>query len=609
MNKLMTTYKLFVTITLLLFSVLGLGQNQRPVQLSSSIFSFDTVSNISIQTALNVFENSERSVITESTTYGFTTKYHWLKLTLINNSPTSESIFVEIKNPHIDLLKAWELDSKNTINRLYTGGDALPFYERTVISRNLDIPVSLLPNSQKSIYIMADKRNASLSIPITILSAGNYKNQMKKSYFLYGVYFGIMLLIILFAFFIFTILNQKIFFWYAFYISFLALYLMAHVGFLFQLVHPNFNTFNDYSRPIFISISSAALIHFIRLLLNIKTLLPKFNKWYNTLIITLITTTFWWSATPWWHDQQTIIFLNIQNSTLLCSLILVLLSSILTYKEQRVVVQFFWVAFLAVLLSGIFIIMIESGVINESNLDINPLFIGSLIEVLVFAMGLSHWSKVNERERLRLAQIVHNNKLKMMDSYLNGIESEKQKISSDLHDDIGSSLSHLKRKIEMGTTPNPLVLPVFDKILKKVRSLSHDLAPPVFKTNEFLNSIHHLVQAHESETTSINLQVFNTPFQLCNQTKKQLYRIIQNGLVHIEKNANASAVDVQLFYHKNELALAIEDNGFSFQFDKNKPSMEIKEMETRVEILKGIMEISSYSSQGTSIIITLPMLK
>ena len=601
------SYQFIVFSVLLIIPLFGKSQLTEPVELPENIHVFDTLNPITVEEAFNTFENTNKSTLTPSTTFGFTAHYYWLKLTLNNDDSSLNSLMLVVNNPHIDLLKAWDVNENGKLKSLYIGGDALPFSARTIKSRTLDIPISISANTQKTILIMADKRNASLSVPLSIMTIDTYQKQVKKSYFLYGVYFGIMFLIILFAFFIFTILKQEIFFWYAFYISFLGLYLMAHVGFLFQLVYPDLNAFNDYSRPVFIAISSAALVHFIRLLLNVKTLLPRFNKFYNAFILVILIPVFWWFVTPFWHDEQTIIILNIQNASLFGSLILVLTSSFLTYNYQKVVVKFFWVAFMAVLLSGMFVILIESGFINEANVSINPLFIGSLIEVLVFAMGLSHWSKVNEENRLRLTQLAHSNKLKMIDSYLNGIESEKQKISSDLHDDIGSSLSHLKRKAEALASSQENVMIIFDGILKKVRTLSHDLAPPIFETDKFLNSVQYLAQAHESETTIINLQVFNTPTKLSQQTTKQLYRVIQNSLAHIEKHAHATSVDVQLFYHENEFTLAIEDNGFSFQYDKNKPSMEIKEMKTRVEILEGVIEISSYSSQGTSIMITIPV--
>jgi glucose-6-phosphate-specific signal transduction histidine kinase len=88
---------------------------------------------------------------------------------------------------------------------------------------------------------------------------------------------------------------------------------------------------------------------------------------------------------------------------------------------------------------------------------------------------------------------------------------------------------------------------------------------------------------------------------------KQLYRIIQSALNSIEKHAKASMVDVQFFYHKAELVLAIEDNGVGFNFNKDAPGLTMKEMINRVEIMNGKIEISSSKRHGTSIMINVPI--
>ena len=547
-------------------------------------------------------ENGDLKAV-NSTTFGFTTEYYWLCFSIKNTSNTVLDEVLIISNPHIDLLKVW--DAKNQ-QLIYLGGDHIPFYERTFENRNVAVPVSFNPNETRTFLVMADKRSASLSVPISLKGRANFDKEEGSIYFVYGIYFGILMLIIVFSLFVYSILKQEIYFWYAFYIFFLGLYLLAHIGLMFQMVYPNLQEVNDYARPFFITFSTSGLIHFIRLLLNIKKFLPRLDKYYTYLIVILNVSMIWWISTPWWHDTQTIIYLNIQNITLLIALMLVLVSSILTFNKQRVIVGFFWVAFMAVLFAGLSIILIESGIISEDKVSFNPLFLGSLIEIIVFAMGLSYWSKVNDNDRLRLVSIIRNSKKQMVDSYLKGIETEKSIISSDLHDDIGSRLSHLKRKTEANGGLNTDVIHLFERITKKVRDLSHSLAPLAFSSNEFLISIKHLVFSHQSERTSINLQIFDLPKELNQNVSKHLYRIVQSALSNIEKHAKATSVDIQFFYHKNELVLAIEDNGVGFQYNKNHLGIGIKDMKSRVESTNGTIEISSTKKHGTSIMVTIP---
>ncbi len=570
---------------------------------TSGILVFHTPEQNSPAQVLAYFSETKNLKAATSTTFGFTTELYWLQFSIQNTSSKVLDEVLIVSNPHIDLLKVWNAKNQDLI---YSGGDHIPFYERTFINRNVAVPVRFKPNETRTFLVMADKRSASLSIPISLKDSTIFDKEERSVYFMYGIYFGILLLIIFFSLFVYSILKQEIFFWYAFYIFFLGLYLLAHTGLMFQMVYPNLEEVNDYARPFFITFSTSALIHFIRLLLNIKKFLPHLNKFYTFLIVILNVSLLWWISTPWWHDTQTIIYLNIQNFTLLFSLVLVLISSILTFNKQRVIVGFFWVAFMAVLFAGLSIILIESGVISENKITFNPLFIGSLIEIVVFAMGLAYWSKVNDNDRLRLVNMIQNSKKQMVDSYLSGIETEKAIISSDLHDDIGSRLSHLKRKTEANEDAESDVIKQFERITKKVRSLSHGLAPLSFTSNEFLISIRHLVFSHQSDDTAINLQIFDLPKELDQTVSKHLYRIVQNALSNIEKHAKATSVDIQFFYHKNELVLAIEDNGVGFQYNKNYQGTGIKNMKSRVESTNGTIEISSTKKYGTSIMVTIP---
>lgn len=557
-----------------------------------------------VLTEMNQIENSP---ILGSTNFGFSKHFFWLKFDLKNQMDYANDWVVSIQNPHLDFVKAWEITPAGVLNLIYVGGDGMPFHNRTMQNRNVIIPVQLSAQESRSFLIQVDKRNASVSVPITLYSSEEFADQENEDLFAFGIYFGVLLVIILFSLFVFSLLQQKIFFWYAFYLIFLGLYLLAHVGILFQVAYPIAFWFNDYSRPVFITLSSCALLHFARLLLSIPKLLPNWNSVYSFLIGILALITIYWLATPWWHDQQSIIYLNVQNVLLLLSLITVLITSTLTFKSQRVVVAFFWVAFFAVLGAGISIILVESGLIHESFIAINPLFIGSMIEAVVFAVGLAYWSRVNEAERVNLISMVENAKKQQVDSYIKGIEKEKSAISADLHDDIGSRLSHFKRQMEHTSPEEVEVVKKVSLVIKNVRKLSHKLSTPVFEDNEFLISLRHLILTYQTVDTEINLQLFDLPKNIEKQISAQLYRIIQSQLSSIERHAKASQVDVQFFYHNEELVLAIEDNGVGFSFNKNNPGLTMKDILSRVELIHGIIEISSSKKYGTSIMINVPI--
>ena len=587
--------------------VFSLSKDGREEKLVSYVQVFHSIHDLAPEIVLDSMNEVSDIPVLNSTSFGFSRDYYWLKVNLKNPFPVAREMVISIPNPHLDFVKTWTKNKDGDLNLTYFGGDGMPFYQRTVHNRNIIIPVYFEPHQLKMVLMQVDKRNASVSVPIGITEASNFEKTENKSLFAFGIYFGVLLVIVLFALFVYYLLRQKIFLWYAIYLVFLGIYLLAHVGLLFQIVYLDNFWMNDYSRPIFITFSSAALMHFVRLLLNIPKLLPKWNFAYSWLIGFLMAITIYWAATPWWHDDQTIMYLNAQNITLLLCLLLVLTTSVLTFHKQRVIVSFFLIAFMTVLAAGMSIILVEMGLLNESAIAINPLFIGSLIEVVVFAVGLSYWSKVNDGERIRLIAVVEEAKKQQVDSYIKGVEKEKSEIAANLHDDIGSRLSHLKRQLERNNPDELAVIQALAKVTSEVRKLSHGLAAPQFESSDFMISLRHLIHTHQTKEMNLNLQLFDLPDTIDKGITTQLYRIIQSSISSIERHAKATLVEIQFFYHKGELVLAIEDNGVGFTFNKNNPGLTMKNVLSRVELINGVIEISSSKKYGTSVMINVPI--
>jgi len=582
-------------------------QNMGHVNLRTQLLVFDTVSNLSPKHALEALQNPNISHFTRSTSFGFSTNYFWLYFSVQNKTNQPTDLILLVNNPHINKIELYEIEGSSP-QLIAQGGDGIPFFERTYIDRRFAASIHLQPKQTKTYILMADKRFASVSIPISLQDQHQFELQATNNLLILGIYFGALILIVVYSLVVYFKIKEAIFFWYAFYILFLGLYLAAHLGLLFQFSYPNNFDFNDYARPVFVTWLSTGLVRFIQLLIKTKKYMPRIEIWYKVLLWTLNIVTIWWWFTPHLHDVQTIWFLNIQNTLIVISLVMVLISAIVTFKKQRTIITFFFGAFLAVLIGGLSVILIEMGLVSEDIFPMNPILLGSMIEIVVFAMGLSYWMKIMNDERISLAKEVKEAKDRMAESFISGIETEKQKIASELHDDIGSRLSHIKRSIESQNGNSELLLKL-EELNKTVRHLSHELAPPKFEQDEFLNSVQHLIRSHESNKLVLNFQVFDVPQNLSPQIQKQLYRIIQSALSNIELHAEATNVDVQFFYHNNELVLAIEDNGLGFVLQDSYSGNGIKSMQSRVDSLKGIFEISSSLRFGTSIMVTVPVQK
>jgi signal transduction histidine kinase len=85
-----------------------------------------------------------------------------------------------------------------------------------------------------------------------------------------------------------------------------------------------------------------------------------------------------------------------------------------------------------------------------------------------------------------------------------------------------------------------------------------------------------------------------------------IFRIIQELVANIIKHSNASKAIIQLSRHDDQLSLAVEDDGIGFDVENATGGLGMKSLRSRVDYLKGSLQIESNAGQGTSVYIEIP---
>ena len=102
--------------------------------------------------------------------------------------------------------------------------------------------------------------------------------------------------------------------------------------------------------------------------------------------------------------------------------------------------------------------------------------------------------------------------------------------------------------------------------------------------------IHHIAYA----VTDIRAEMVHT-----DDFKVQITRIIQEIITNIVKHANATQMHLHLKKTNSYMALRISDNGKGYDTAKNSKGLGTKNIETRVQYLKGIYKVTSELEKGT----------
>ena len=217
----------------------------------------------------------------------------------------------------------------------------------------------------------------------------------------------------------------------------------------------------------------------------------------------------------------------------------------------------------------------------------------------------------HELEQTRMTEELKRKELDSIDRMIRVQEQERNKISADLHDSLGSKMAVLKLFVdELESDPSDMdnvnqVREIADHAYKEVRNMSHLLNAGVMVNRGLIPAIKK-ASSFIADTKSINIEVIDLdmPTRIDNAKEIQLFRITQELLTNIVKHAEAKEVLIQLSGDDDEISLSIEDDGRGME-DIQK-GIGLENIERRVHEMGGVYDIDSVLGKGTSILIKVP---
>lgn len=213
-----------------------------------------------------------------------------------------------------------------------------------------------------------------------------------------------------------------------------------------------------------------------------------------------------------------------------------------------------------------------------------------------------------EREFLELQK---ETELRLTRKYIDGLESERHRMATELHDDVCNNLLALELdvrslpKIEGGAGSEQLRQ--LESIRQRLRSMSHELMPPAFQyatIDEMLSDyVHHLplsagMQAEYSSTEEVNWQV------IPQEVGFEIYRIVQEAVSNTLKYAHASCLQVRLSLKEKELSVQVADNGKGFEVNKKTNGIGLRTIRQRADAIGAKVEMDSKIGNGTYLKVT-----
>ena len=234
--------------------------------------------------------------------------------------------------------------------------------------------------------------------------------------------------------------------------------------------------------------------------------------------------------------------------------------------------------------------------------------------------------EIKERMQTEGALRESENRLRLLSSHiLTAQEKERTRLSLELHDELGQSLSLLKVQIsaiqpKLGEDQTSLfeslqeIRQYLDFVIENVRRLSRDLSPSIIEDLGLSAAIQWLISdftKHNNIKISMDIEDINNFFPLEKQIV--IYRIFQEILTNIGKHSQADRVETCIKKKEGLVSFVAEDNGKGFDMAEalakhsNEKGMGLAAMQERALMLGSSLHILTGKGKGTKISFTIPI--
>lgn len=224
------------------------------------------------------------------------------------------------------------------------------------------------------------------------------------------------------------------------------------------------------------------------------------------------------------------------------------------------------------------------------------------------------------RELLAESQRLQEN-LREYSSQILGIqETERRRISRELHDDVGQALTAASIAFENLPSSHPGTpeasvqdaRALLQDAMVKVHDFARDLRPTILDELGLLPALRSYLDRFATRTgLQITFRATQQAEALGEDEKITLFRVAQESLTNVAKHAHAHTVKVTISHNGAGIRMDVRDDGRSFHpqnFDQaaKKHRLGLLGMQERVRLVNGSFTLLARPGKGTQIRVTLP---
>ena len=555
--------------------------------------------------------------------YGYTNSTFWVKIDI--DSTHSKSYIYYVCS--VDEIEFY-YPQPNGFYKSEREGREYGYINKKTFSRYFSFPLEGKVKGPDS-YFFRIKSEGAVNFDFRLQDESYFLNYQMFELFIFGLFYGIILFIIVFNFLIFIYSKDKIYLVYIIYLLFFFFFIFTAGRHFYLLI----DYYPKELMPTLLVSGEIIFLVFTRLFLNTKKNHPKIDIQVKVLSLLLF------------NSMLTLLFFSYNVSIVIINIvsnffaIYLMTMSLYLWLNGYVIARFYFIAWTGVLIGGIVSTSVLFGFIDTNIYTTNSLIFGQVFEAIMMSFALA------DRFRFYMKELNKSRKIKYEAEKLIEIDRLKSRFFANISHEFRTPLTlikgpllnfvsdkyngNLKKDSKLALKHTEQLSDLINQLLELSKIESGKLKLDLVKA-DIVKLINIVFSYYESYATSKSIL-----FKLRKSTESFIYifdpKRLEIVLLNLVSNAlkfsgENGMVDIQFTVENNCPKIVISDNGMGIaEKDLGKifdHFYQVDSSETRVyegsgiglslvkeivEMHQGQIDVQSKLCEGTSFIITLPI--
>jgi len=405
--------------------------------IGSSVFHYSATT-CDFDCALTFIDSFEKST-EDNISLGLTQDVHWFYFDLLDITADNEQYYLISSYPLIDSLSLYVVQDNVVTSNIATG-DMYPFHTRPIEHRNFVIPLKLKKHKPTRVYIRA-RTSSSLQLNLSIQNQDSFSADSIPNELLFGMYFGLILIMSLYNFFIFLSLREVTYIFYSLATLSAGMVYAVLNGYTFQYLWPTAVAFNQVSISYIMSMTGVFSILFSLSFLQLGKYSKLLQKTAWVLVFVCLFAVF---ITFMFGYEYYSTYIGILTITLALCAILMFVSGIYCWYRGITSARLFIAAWGFYLMGTILVILRNLGFLEANDITSSSAMIGQAVEVVLLSFALADKYRIIRKDKEK----AQSEKLKLQESYASELEQQVEERTLELkgkNEEIIASITYAKR--------------------------------------------------------------------------------------------------------------------------------------------------------------------